>query len=361
MLNGGHVKKILVPCFAMLLILVCANGLTASTDGTGLHPFKFNAVTYGQLDGKGTYIAVGDNRSCAISQDNGENWFLNKLAAGGMHLRGIAYGQNKFVAVGYDMCIYVLCKEAPDKPQYTWRLLSNKAWSSQVSLRAITYGNGMFVAVGDKNIIMISYDGEHWDIIRQEEFAENHTLYGITYDNGRFVAVGEDCKMLVSLDGINWDYISYDDWGSTPELFAVTYGNGHFLAVGEDWKVGWSKDGYIWNWASRLQTEEKQPWLWLLENLYGATYAQGKYIVVGQDNSIYVSKKPSTTIWFSWKRVSDDNWGEDPGLYSVIYANNQFVAVGGNNWGYVVTSPDGEKWTKKPLWLPHPNDPQTAF
>jgi hypothetical protein len=53
-------------------------------------------------------------------------------------------------------------------------------------LRGVAYGNGLFVAVGDRGTILTSPDGVNWT----ERTSGTNWLFGVTYGNGTFVAVG---------------------------------------------------------------------------------------------------------------------------------------------------------------------------
>jgi hypothetical protein len=65
----------------------------------------------------------------------------------------------------------------------TW---TRRTSGTNSELRGVAYGDGLFVAVGD-GTILTSPDGVSWT--RQTPPTGNW-LYGVTYGNGRFVAVG---------------------------------------------------------------------------------------------------------------------------------------------------------------------------
>jgi hypothetical protein len=122
---------------------------------------------------------------------NGITWrAVSNSTFGGSYINGIAYGNNKFVAVGNDG------KMAYSLDGVTWTAVSNSRIPSFI--RGIAYGNNRFIAVGDEGIAY-SDDGITWTAITP---GSGYAIaYGIAPDGaGRFVAVGQDGK------------IAYADW-----------------------------------------------------------------------------------------------------------------------------------------------------
>jgi hypothetical protein len=116
------------------------------------------------------------------------------------------------------------------------KMFSWTARSSGISgtLQSIIYGNNLFVAVGyngNSTNIITSPDGINWTA---RSSGISGTLQSIIYTSGLFIAVGGsagggDTYMIVSSDGINWTTLSLDVSG---ELRSIAYGNNLFVAVG---------------------------------------------------------------------------------------------------------------------------------
>ena len=81
----------------------------------------------------------------------------------------------------------------PTSPLDNWQ--SRSALQEGIILRGIAYGNGTFVAVGGNGTILTSPEGITWT---SRTSGTDSILYGVTYGNGTFVAVGTDGTILQS-------------------------------------------------------------------------------------------------------------------------------------------------------------------
>jgi hypothetical protein len=158
-----------------------------------VHP---NAIAYGQ----GRYVAVGQPvirypdtlLSAALSSQNSTNWSIHYLQTSNAYMNAVAYGDGIFVAVGH----YGLGGLRP----LILTSVDGATWINQDipltnSLSSIAYGNNRFVAVGYAQYnnyafgpaILTSPDGANWTA---QEGETNSSLNAITFGDGRFVAVG---------------------------------------------------------------------------------------------------------------------------------------------------------------------------
>jgi hypothetical protein len=155
----------------------------------------WSSIAYGD----GVFVVVARNgtshgnsaRYIAVSAD-GETWTTIDSQTmegfeGGYSWNSVAYGDDKFVAVGTN-CAYSL-----DRGE-TWNPLNLSGSGSSVA-----YGGGRFVAVGTK--IRYSENGVDWT-----EAAENFALSQLVYGGGKFVAIGASSQFMVtsSENGSNW-------------------------------------------------------------------------------------------------------------------------------------------------------------
>jgi len=165
-------------------------------------------------------------------------------------------------------------------------------WTAQVletkykALRGVAYGNGLFVAVGGEGIILTSRDGINWS---RERSVTGEWPNSITYADGRFIAVGGGGAVLISRDGVGWTQRTT----GTGVVFkgilrSVAYGNGIFMAVGENIGeysgtlygiVRVSSDGINW---TELNPGTRR-------RLYAVTYGNNRFVAVGEKGTILTS------------------------------------------------------------------------
>jgi hypothetical protein len=170
-------------------------------------------------------VAVGDTGKIVRSTDNGTNWSHvttgyasnsgNNYKAslyGTDHLRGVTFGNNTFVAVGYTGKIIRSTNDGS-----SW---DNVTKVNNYNLYGVTFGNGTFVAVGQSGtIIKSTNNGASWS----SSSSGGKTLNGVTFGNNIFMAVGEDGRIVKSTDdGSNW---SSSTSRTTNDLKGVTFGD----------------------------------------------------------------------------------------------------------------------------------------
>jgi hypothetical protein len=227
----------------------------------------FNAVAYGTSG----YVAVGSHGSIVHSPD-GTNWRLvkftpnySKLPEGldpnstlqeslpsGFSFYDVAFGNGKYVAVGY---------YEPEGPECMRGVSSNgENWDfNQLGSFAsthVTFLNGVFFISSDSGTIYTSTDGSSWNTNNSgrqylSEVAYGNSKYIVfsSYANGRIQGV------CTSSNGETWTYTplaSMKGLTNYTEITSVVFGSGLFVAVGTDGGTGiamiWiSPDGINWS------------------------------------------------------------------------------------------------------------------
>lgn len=160
----------------------------------------YNAVTFGQVAGKTTLVAVGEQGVIGSSNNYDTPDFSvqpNSTLLSPETLQAVAYGNGIFVAVGDQGVI----ETSNSKDFNTWAI---ETPPSIVNFKAVSYGNNRWVAVGsspviNKPTIMYSNDGANWN---SANYYTN--MVAIAYGNGEFMAINTDGAILVSTDGANW-------------------------------------------------------------------------------------------------------------------------------------------------------------
>jgi hypothetical protein len=228
-------------------------------------------------------------------------------------MAGIAYGNDRFVAVGSAGDFSV--------SQFS---LTGTDWSTgdpiggayqRAAGSAVTFGNGVFVSVGEGwgdqlgygPLIAVSADGNHWTQISTSNY-----LSAVTFGDGRFVAVGGqifsgESPIMVSTNGTDWQTVPS---GTSLLLGGVVYGQGKYVAVGESGTILISVTGEDWRQVSSANSV----------GLSAVAYGNGAFVAVGARGTILTS-----TNGVSWTIRQSGTIND---LYGVAYAHSSFVAVG---------------------------------
>jgi len=193
---------------------------------------------YSIVYGGGKFVTVGRNKA-AYSMD-GVNWttvsgtaFNSGFESSGTH---IAYGDDKFIAVGYDFFNELGFHPAAFSTDgMNWTAFTDSTLSSIQPIWDITYADDKFVAVGGAGIAY-SMDGITWSLVNDTTFPSQFWIQGIAYGAGKFVAEtgaadASGTLLAYSTDGITWTIAPITPFGGYT-VYDIAYGNGKFVAVG---------------------------------------------------------------------------------------------------------------------------------
>lgn len=128
-----------------------------------------------------------------------------------------------------------ICAGGPPRCS-AWELVNPSPQANH--LRDVAHGGGRWVAVGE-GVAVTSTDGSTWSAAP----LPGASLRGVAYGNGRFVAVGAGGVILRFANGVTWESAEPP---TTSDLAAVAFAGGQFLAVGADTTVLSSSDGLAW-------------------------------------------------------------------------------------------------------------------
>src|SRR5207249_3713758 len=96
-------------------------------------------------------------------------------------------------------------------------------------LRGVAFGNNTFVAVGENGFIATSPDGNGWN---KQDSTTTANLNRVAFTGNYFTAVGEGAVALTSNpNGMNW---SLETTGATNDLIHAASADGALLVIGED-------------------------------------------------------------------------------------------------------------------------------
>jgi hypothetical protein len=285
-------------------------------------------------------------------------------------INAIAYGNGRFVAVGYSSSGYYPNTTYTGKMAYSangsnWTAVSNSTFTSDI-INAIAYGNNRFVAVGSDGEMAYSTDGVNWTAVEDRtawsyEYSGNtyySAIYAIAYGNGKWVAGGSGGRMAYSDDnGVTWKAVAdstvwehtYSDGSkTTSSIEGIAYGNGRWVAGGYLYgKMAYSADGENWTAVadSKFGTDYS-------DAINGIAYGGGKFVAVGEGFFYNDGKMAYSADGASWTAVADNtiwqyiDYSDDlqtAGINGIAYGNNRFVAVGYK--GKMAYSADGASWT----------------
>lgn len=294
------------------------------TGGGGMLPIPDDFVV---LPGHPRFVATGISGQMAYS-DDGITWEQITTASSGVW-NGIAYGNNKFVAVGGSGST---ATSATSIDGVTWNLNNNTY--PNISWDNVTFVNGRFVAAGTFTGSGIG-GGGYTNVLSTNGGASWAAYSSHTTDcayNGvdRWAATLGTEVIAHSTDFTGWANVTVgtEPWNS------VAYGNSRFVAVGNAGNIAYSDNGTTWSQFS------------VGANDWNRVYYNGTlFVAAGAKDSSGDGKIAYSTNGANWTRVTvgTSTWSD------VTYGEGVWVAVGGdaaNKVGRIATSSDGITWTE---------------
>jgi len=199
--------------------------------------------------------------------------------------------------------------------------------------RAIAYGNNRFVAIGSAtgvSRVIASQDGITWTA---QQIPEANQWQGITYANGLFVAVSSTGtnRIMTSSDGETWVSRSAPE---ANQWQGITYASGLFVAVASSGtnRVMTSPDGITW---TARAASAANSWR-------SVTFGNSLFVAVAGTLNGQVMTSPDGITWTTVTTAfTSSSWN------AVTFGNTLFVAVGSSATNKVITSPDGINWTTR--------------
>jgi len=250
-------------------------------------------------------------------------------------IKTIAYVNNIFIAGD------TKGRMATSTDGVTWTAVTQSVFSSDDSdpnsedpIWAIAYGNNKFVAVGgdyrQRGKVAVSSDGVTWTAAARTGSFFNNSVSAIAYGNGKFVAAASD-RLATSPDGETWTDIPMQYNGSG--IRAIAYGDGKFVASNGNGEYSISYDGETWSGVFVPLAGSS----YINTIVYGGAAGQEKFFAGCQGKIAY-----STEDWngMHWTAVTPSGF-ESANIYAIAYGNNKFVASSG---GITAYSTDGAAW-----------------
>ena len=265
-----------VPNLASWTMVTCGTFDSATSD-------SINGIAYG---GSGKFVAVGNTMAggskMAYSTDDGTTWTAVASTTFTSYINGIAYGNDKFVAVGADG------KMAHSTDGITWNAISatNSTFGASSDIYGIAYGGGTFVAGGQSGKMAYSANGINWTAVTTSQFGSD-SIISITCGGTTFVAGGRYGKMAYSTDGTTWTGLTSSFASGSGDFVRVGYGGGTFIAVGNSDgmnTMAYSTDGITWTWSAAIYGAGFGGAV-----IYSVVYGGGRFIVAGYNGRMVYS------------------------------------------------------------------------
>ena len=152
------------------------------------------------------FVAVGHNGQLISSLD-GRTWDHVQTGKEGEVFRAVAFGSGTYVAVGNYGGNNIM---AASRDGHAWTVAPKNA-RYVTFMRGILFGDGKFLAIGgdpgavgdSKPFVLTSPDGVAWSDYVQ--IAGKNILRRVAFGNGRYVGVGDRGRRATSKDGLAWD------------------------------------------------------------------------------------------------------------------------------------------------------------
>lgn len=200
----------------------------------------FRAASYGS----GRFVAVGTFGGTGIfsTSSHGAAWEPGSTSAKPVYaLRGLGFGREQFLGLGGDP------GAVGDSRPFIATTTDGLVWSQpepvtgKEILRRVAWGNDRFVAVGDRGRRAASSDGRTWTDATGVKAID--TLIDVAFGKGLFVGVGLHGLRMSSVNGIGWSERLVGEEGE--HINSVIWTGERFVAVGQG-ATYFSPDGSAW-------------------------------------------------------------------------------------------------------------------
>lgn len=265
------------------------------------------------------------------------NVWTNNAANFAGNLNGVAFANNRFLAVG-DQSTVLSAIPQPSSSALTW----SKRTSGPTSLNDVIFAIDSYYAIGTDSVILRSSDGNQWSSSVIPDL--NTTLNGLATNFTSVVAVGDGGTILNgSSSSTTWSLVDVDfSLNINDVVYFHTTANSDavgYYAVTDEGFILKSIDGVSWT-TTKISSAN-------LNSIASGYVTSGGntidlLVIVGDSNTIMTSSDGINWLTQSSPVAT---------LNSVAFGNDgsgnaRFVAVG--NSGAVITTQNGVEWTARP-------------
>jgi hypothetical protein len=270
------------------------------------------------LFNNGKFMYFDQSVACSVTHTDGYGKYETfSLGFSSFHVRGAAYGNGVYVAVGSANLDGTNSTNqfAHSADGFSWR---STAIGSSICNDA-AFGNGVFVAVGSSNAAFTSTDGITWT----SRTIGTGLWRSVIFAGGQFVAVGTNV-VATSPEGITWTLRTIPAAGWT----SVTHGDGLYVAVANTTNVpaiATSPDGITW-------TSRTVPTIGV--GLGSVAFGGGLFVGIGINTTFYVVSKDGID-WY--RKAASTNFSGSPVSRGLVYGNGMFL-MNANTPGILIRS-----------------------
>ena len=212
--DGGHMEDVIY-ANGMFVAVGFSPQFQYSMDGitwySGENVGATNIGIHKVVYGVDKFVAISKNNGVIMISTDGEKWREGySLGSSTRNLVSLAYGNNRFILVNNtEYAQGIAPRIYYSVGGYTWNDVSLEV--SSVEIEALAYGDGKFIAIGyngstNKRCSFVSKDGLKWDmhLVDAMHSKINDIIYGGPNHNQGYMAVSETGNIYWSTDGIDW-------------------------------------------------------------------------------------------------------------------------------------------------------------
>jgi photosystem II stability/assembly factor-like uncharacterized protein len=328
--------------------LLVLRGITVTAPGTG----KTITIKAGALSAKADSAAVTVQRNLAWTAAQNTGFDTSNI-------RGMAYGNNMYVAVGAGKIV----KSADGA---AWTEVPSPAeenrWAepgNYVDFQGIAFGNSKFVAVGywvegddgrGWGVAAVSTDGTSWTMRDKvlSEGSDSAHIYAVVWTGGNFTALGRWGRSATSADGTAWtsrqiegfNYLDNPSWWENAYA-AASDGAGKIVVGGANGKLSFSEDhGLTWTWAANKFFGEGKA-------IRAIAFSDNTFFAAGDGGNM--KRAAAGQVRAGSGVDGGDNWSGvnsqfgESGILAFASGGGKIIAAGHN--GKMSESADGSSWT----------------
>lgn len=235
--------------------------VATSTNGStwinrGSVPNRGGTVSAALNVGSTFYIFWGAGRA-SISTDNGITWSTNSsyntlTNASGFNFNAAGTDGTMIVAFGYDSNGNLLGAYTSNAASWT-NVSFNTKYAGVGEVRGVAYGNNKWVAVGTQGNVYYSTDGINWTYTNNlRTTVSSNTMYDVVFSNNTFTAVGANNRIATSTNGSTWvSQTANSSFGLNIIRAAHVIGD-KIIAVGDGGRVQTNTSNAGWIYQSGL-------------------------------------------------------------------------------------------------------------